>query len=373
MSWVAWRQFRTQALVTLGLLAAFAALLLVTGLRLRDIYDAAGGAHCARRDDCTAVAGHESVLTDLIPITLLAIPALLGMFWGAPLIARELESGTYRLAWTQSVTRRRWLSVRLALVGLAAIAVAGLASWLVSWWFVPFDHLNANRFEMGIFSERGIVAIGYAGFAFALGVAAGSLTRRTVPAMLATLFGFIGVRVGFTFWVREHLLPSHHVLRPLAFGEGVGFLASPGSVTLSAQAPTIPNGWGLSTTFVDRAGHPIGAAELHRLLVRTCPALANGPPQNPGPGIGKGRSGLVGEVFQPCLNALSHHVQLLLAYQPPSHFWPMQWLETGIYLLAGLALLGLAFWRIGAWSRRSPAVDAPREPSADPVALELAR
>ena len=50
----------------------------------------------------------------------LVVPALIGMFWGAPLIAHELETGTFRLAWTQSVSRRRWLLVKMGLVGLAA-------------------------------------------------------------------------------------------------------------------------------------------------------------------------------------------------------------------------------------------------------------
>jgi hypothetical protein len=120
MIWVAWRQFRTQALVTLTLLAAFAVLVLVTGLHMRDIYNSLGGARCGARGDCGALTDRDRTLPDVLGPALLAMPALLGMFWGAPLLARELESGTYRLAWSQTVTRRRWLSVRVALVGVAA-------------------------------------------------------------------------------------------------------------------------------------------------------------------------------------------------------------------------------------------------------------
>ena len=98
MTWVAWRQFRTQALVTLGLLAALALLVLATGLHLRDVYSSLGGAQCGARNDCTALSGHDKALADLLGPALLAIPALLGMFWGAPLVAREFENGTHRLA-----------------------------------------------------------------------------------------------------------------------------------------------------------------------------------------------------------------------------------------------------------------------------------
>lgn len=148
MTWVAWRQFRMQALVTVGLLAAFAVLVLITGVHLRNIYDSLGGARCTTRSiDCTALTAHDQVLADVLGPALLAIPALLGMFWGAPLVAREFETGTHRLVWTQSVTRRRWLSIRVALVGVAALIVTGLASWLVSWWFVPIDHFNLNRLD----------------------------------------------------------------------------------------------------------------------------------------------------------------------------------------------------------------------------------
>ena len=225
------------------------------------------------------------------------------MFWGAPLVARELESGTYRLAWTQSVTRRRWLSVRVALVGVAALAVAGLASWLVSWWFAPLDAVNLNRFDPSVFTTRGVVAIGYAGFAFALGVAAGALTRRTLPAMAATLLGFVAARIAFTFWVRPHLLAPKDVLVPLTLGKGVGFTSRrPSGVSLvrehrprsrtpgrsrprSSIAPTTPSAPRSCTT----------------LLVRACPKTRGGLAAEPRRRRHQGRGGPAGGVFQSCL------------------------------------------------------------------------
>jgi hypothetical protein len=372
MIWVVWRQFRTQALVTLGLLAVFSGLVLVTGLHLRDVYDSLGGARCSARNDCAALLGRDKALAALLGPALLAIPALLGMFWGAPLVARELESGTYRLAWTQSVTRRRWLSIRVALVGVAALAVAGLASWLVSWWFAPLDAVNLNRFDPSVFTARGVVAVGYAGFAFALGVAMGNVLRRTLPAMAATLLGFVAARIVITLWVRPHLLASRRILSSLTLGQSVGFRGTPASVSVSASTPRIPNAWAISAALVDRVHHALSAAQLHALLVRSCPTLAAGLPQNPGAGATKSPGGLEGGVFSACLHALSQHLQLLVTDQPPSHYWPLQALETGVFLAAAVALIGVTVWRVGRRAARMTAAGEPQERTANRLALEVA-
>jgi hypothetical protein len=360
MIWVAWRQFRTQAFVTIGLLAAFAVLVLVTGLHLRDIYSSSG----------TTLTGSKKLLSDLLPPALLAIPALLGMFWGAPLVARELEGGTYRLAWTQSVTRRRWLSVKVALVGTVALAVAGLASWLVSWWFSPVDAFNMNRFDPSVFTARGIVAVGYAGFAFALGVATGALMRRTLPAMASTLLGFIAARTAVTVWLRPHLLPASHILFPLTKGKAVGFLASPSGVSVFAGSAPLANGWSLSATLVDRAHHPLSTAQLHDLLVRVCPAIAAGVPPNPG--AAKNAAGPASGAFFSCLHALSPHIQLLVTYQPSSHYWPLQVVETMIFLATALALIAVTIWRIGPRRAHTRAVGDPHDRTAAPLAPDVA-
>ena len=175
MIWLTWRQFRTQILVVAGVLAVLAIVLALTGPHLVSLSDAlpevvsrrqglrrrppirSSPRTAARR--CSQRPGHSA-------------PALIGIFWGAPLIARELETGTYRLAWTQIVTRRRWLAVKLGVVGLASVAVAGLLSLMVTWWSSPIDRRTSNS-SVAIFALRDIAPIGYAAFAFAVGVTAG--------------------------------------------------------------------------------------------------------------------------------------------------------------------------------------------------------
>jgi hypothetical protein len=121
------------------------------------------------------------------------VPGLVGLFWGAPLVARELEEGTFRVVWTQSVTRRRWLLTRLAVLGLVATVASALLSLVVTWWSSPIDRAKASPFSS--FDVGGVVPVGYALFALVLGVAAGLVLRRTVAGMAVALVGFVAARL----------------------------------------------------------------------------------------------------------------------------------------------------------------------------------
>ncbi|MGH3287657.1 MAG: ABC transporter permease, partial [Streptosporangiaceae bacterium] len=198
MIWMTYRQFRTQAWVALSALAAIAIAFAVTRPSLARMYSASGIAACQAHSDCGRLAatfishvradGAYPVLYATGVIVLYLVPAVIGMFWGAPLLTRELKDGTYRLAWTQSITRTRWLAVKLGLLGVAAMAITGLFSLVVNWWASPLDQaadlgspILANRMMPVMFTAHGIVPIGYAAFAFAfaLGVTAGALIGRT--------------------------------------------------------------------------------------------------------------------------------------------------------------------------------------------------
>jgi transposase len=152
----------------------------------------------------------------------LVLPALIGLFWGAPLITRELEAGTHRLVWNQTITRTRWLAVKLGLTGLATITAAGLGSLAVTWWSSPIDKTATNDFpRMGplLFDARGVVPIGYAAFAFALGVTVGMLVRRTLPAMAITRHPEVVLEATYAwYWAVDALRAagaSVHLAHPL--------------------------------------------------------------------------------------------------------------------------------------------------------------
>ena len=181
---LALREFRTEGIIALGLLIALGVLLLVTGLHVVHVNDAFQTA-CRAATHCSSTTNPvltvDNPLQHALPLIAMVTPALIGLFFGAPLIAREVETGIFRLSWTQSVTLRRWLAVKLGIVGLAAMVIGGLVTWMVDWWMSPIDAVNMNRFGLSSFGYHGVAPIGYAAFAFALGATAGALLRRTVP------------------------------------------------------------------------------------------------------------------------------------------------------------------------------------------------
>jgi hypothetical protein len=354
-----WRQFRTQAVIGGAGLAVIGVILLVTGPHLVSIYDtavaqcrASGGAS----SDCNnPVISTYSKLQVLASALVLIVPVLIGMFWGAPLVARELETGTFRLAWTQSVSRMRWLLVKLGLVGLASVAVAGLLSLMVTWWYSPIDKVNQNRFGASAFGLHGFVPAGYALFAFALGATTGLLFRRTLPAMAVTLVGFVAARLTVAFWVRPHFMTP--VTKSFAINQsgGFGFTASPGgSLQFTAGAPNIPNALVVSNSVVNNAGETPSAA----FLQKACPNLPglNGPsslPSGQAHAVPGGQAHVAvsangQQAFQQCITTISTKYHQVISYQPASRFWAFQTYETLLFVAASALLAGVCVW----WVRR---------------------
>jgi hypothetical protein len=335
MTWLAWRQFRPQAIAAAGCLAVLTIVLAVTGPQLAHLYSASGISACRANGDCGAVTERflslsqvrsDANLLRALDYLIFVIPALIGIFWGAPLIARELEAGTHRLAWNQSVTRSRWLTVKVGLVGLAAMATAGLVSLVVNWWGSPIYTVHMDRITPGIFAATGIVPVGYAVFAFALGVAAGVLTRRTVPAMAITLAIFAVVQIAMPTLIRQHLIaPDHRSTAVTAVsltGNTVRRRPGGNSSLIVFTSVTMPGAWVLSNRTVTAAGHAY-----------TGPAPQACMSQSAAP--------------QACeAGVLRLNLRQLVTYLPASRYWTLQWYETAIFLMVSLGLTGFCFWRV---------------------------
>jgi ABC-2 family transporter protein len=343
MIWLTWRQFRGQAITAAAVLAAFAILLAATGPHLASLYATSKITGC-HGFACTApvntflgrLAGPYPVVYLLGIGLILITPAIIGIFWGAPLIAREFETRTFNLAWTQSVTRTRWLLVKLTLTGLAAMAVTEALSLIYAWWANPISKairlgtgggpklFSEGQFSSVIFSSHGVTPLGYAAFAFALGTAIGAVTRRALPAMAITLAVFAAAQFAMPMLVRPHLVPPSHSTAAigsadLAYG------------TLTADVvPGHPGAWIISSQALDPAGQPVS----------TIPAACVNPPAVPG-----AKGGTSATTPAQCMQNRGYREAI--SYLPTSRFWPLQWIETGIFLAIALALAWFSFWRLG--------------------------
>lgn len=351
MTRFAWVQARTQTLVALVALAALAVTAAVTGVQLSHLYSSLV-AHCTTGCDLATsqFLSHDGFLQTALNLLVRLIPPVFGIFWGAPLIARELETGTYRLAWTQTVTRGRWLAVKLAGGALATVIVMGLLILTVTWWYRAIDAAGTNRYD--VFDARDVAPIGYALFAFAAGALIGAVLRRTLPAMATTLGVVVFARIATMLWVRPHLLPARHLTTSLLNAGQFGFMArGGGNVELVAKGAGPDGSWTLSSQFLTSSGHKATPGQMAAFVQHYCPALLHPPAVPAGLGGHKVAAppGAI-EAFQACRTQAAKTFHLLVTYQPSAHFWPLQWLELGVF--SGLALLCAAgcYWWV---TRRS--------------------
>jgi len=317
MTWLVWRQHRAQFYVAAALLAAFAVVIVITGAQVADQYHAAQAA-CAAGQGCRQLGGLflGSHVVGFLVISTLGAPVLVGLFLGAPLIAAEFEAGTTQFAWMQSVTRRHWLAVKIGWMLLAAAIWGGVISALVTWWSGPNNAEQLNAFEPGRFDLMGTVPVAYSLFALALGIAAGALLRRVLPALAVTLAGFIVVRSVVTLWLRPHYMSAVTVFYKIT---GAGF-TPPGSYWKIASGIIGPNGQAIDQNTNGNVVNGIPSIYL--------PASCNAPSRG---------------AFTPppsCTQALAHF-RGFLTYQPADRYWTFQGIETGIFLVLAAALIAV--------------------------------
>jgi ABC-2 family transporter protein len=348
----AWLQSRTSYLTGFAILAVLAVITAVTGPHLAHLYntDVVG---CATHGDCAdqleQFFQHDLFLQNALQFSYRLVPAIIGIFWGAPLLAREFETGTFRVAWTQSVSRSHWVLTKLALGALASVIAAGVYSLTVTWWFRAFDLANDNLHSFTIFDQRDLVDIGYTLFAFAVGALIGAVLRRVVPAMAATLGAFVLVRVGIAVWVRPHFRSPLHRTASMLDG-GFGIESSNGShATIVAKPADLGNDWVIHSHLVNNAGQPVSNAASATFLQQHCPTIARAVYAPPPTAVIKNghksvRAAPNPAAFHSCQVQASHVFHLLVTYQPASRFWPFQWIETGVFGILGLAALAICYW-----------------------------
>jgi len=324
MIWLTWRQHRKQVLYTAIALAVLAAVMLPTGLSMHHVFTDSGLAACLAKVPTTPVISANVNTCGLlsnefqrqfngmgfIAILFLILPVLVGLFYGAPLVAREVEHGTHRFVWTQGVSRRRWAATEFGLIGAVALVFATAYSLGVGWWSGPLIS-NGGRMGQFVFDFEGVVPIAYTLFAVALGVLVGAVSKKVLPAMGITLAGYAVVRVLIEVFAR----PRYQSPLTASF-----------SVTSNDQFNT-PDAWTYSQGIVNGAGKLVQpGAQM------TCAGQSGG--------AGTCGDQLAQQGLGPA--PFSNWEK----YQPASRFWEFQGIETGIFLALTVILVCLAFRRV---------------------------
>jgi hypothetical protein len=314
MAWVTWRQQRATLISVPAVLAAVAVLLVIFGLKVH--HDYAALVHCPlvgsqnESQTCVQLFSHfnstDWPLGNTCAILISLAPALIGAFAGAPLLARELETGTYRYAWTQGFGRERQAIAKLTLVGVTLAVFAGAFGQLFAWFFQPFLYTEQmNVLTDGVFSARGIVFPAFTLVAFAIGAFLGMLLRRIIPAMAATLGCYLVVRL-VAWGVRKYYPVSVVTSNSKIFGQ--------------FETPSLPGyPWILTSWVTGPGGQPASQSVANQILN--------------GPGLSTGASGpsTGAESVPPGYTEWTRWI-------PLSHYWPMQFIEAGWLLVLAIAL-----------------------------------
>ena len=290
MSWVTWRQHRLEGAWTLVIGAALAAAVAFVAAQLH--YANCPGLVQGYCFDNSAAGQAAQLIAqyNLSTYALVVLPALAGAFIGCPLVAREIENGTHRLAWTQGVTRLRWLAVKLVLVFVPLLIAAAIVGVLET---VLINQLGSDPNHWAWFDQQAPMTVASTLFALSLGVAVGAVVGRSVPAMAVTLVAFVVVRIG----IAELARPIYET--PLAY-------TTHDMSQFNSPPLGYPSAWWIDQpSFYDSSGHLL-ASGGSRYGAQTAYAIQH--------------------------------------FQPGDRFWAFQSIESAILTGLAVVLIGFAIY-----------------------------
>ena len=330
MAWVTWRQHRFALTGVAVFLGALAAILWRVGVGLHQAYAAAAACHPITSPVCDALQTRFGDMDAFLAngYVLQAVPALIGAFAGAPVLARELETGTFRYAWTQGFSRWRWTLAKLLPLAIAVAAAAGTFSVLVAWYYRPYL-TTGNQFLSGespvgtFFALRGVAFAAWTLAAFAIGALAGVLIRRVVSAIAAALAAYVGLAFAAGLYLRQHYLTplvARNLFRP------------PASAWITSQW------WTKGGTTISQS---VMTARINRMFYQLMPLVHASAPKGSDVKEQKGLTN--GDILH---NLVRHGYTQWTSYQPASRFWEFQWIEAGWLLALSVLLIAATVWLV---------------------------
>ncbi|WP_431883264.1 ABC transporter permease subunit [Micromonospora gifhornensis] len=316
MRWLIWRQHRTEVCVLGLLVGLFGVALLVLGTQAHDLFPG-GPARCAGEagvdEACTAAfrrLDEEYGYLENLLAAFYLVPVVIGAFLGAPLLARELEDGTWQLAWTQAVPRMRWLAAKLVALAGVTVALTGMFTVVLTWFRQPFDAWE-GRFQYDAFDLEGLVPMAYALFAFGVATAAGAILRRSLPAFGVAFGAFLAARMSVALLARPAYATPLTTMAPVPVG---------GSKDQTGHSVA---DWTIERGYADATGRRLSATEYYELEEAANQAGTN-------------------------LNQFLHArgVQQFGVHHPADRFWTFQLIEAALFIAVAAILIGVVVWRV---------------------------
>lgn len=322
LGWVTWRRQRATIIATAGLLGLVAFYLVITGHRIHTDYTAWQTCTPAHGSACQFLGQNFANTygsTGFLGFVQVLLPGLVGTFAGAPLLARELETGTYRYAWTQGVGRLRWATAILLPAALWSTTLMAAYGALFAWRNQPLVHAGLwSRTDGSMFPLGGPAVVGWTLAGFALGVLAGLLWQRTVPALATAVVVWFGLAALTATNLRMHYLA------PLTTS----------TVTAAKSQPSQGNI--IVADWWTKGGVRVSMDRLNQVLQHAgLGTIGRGHAEHAAPGSG---------VEDPFQYLAQHGYTHVTSYQPDSRYWTFQWVELGWLAILALALLAATFW-----------------------------
>jgi hypothetical protein len=332
---VTWIQHRASLLIMIAIFGLVTAFMIATGVSVHGEYAKYLSNKCSyfgnspfNRVECSNLGAsllHSLNILTIVEIFMHVVPILIAMFIGAPLVAREVESGTYQFAWTQGTPRSAWLTTKLLFLGVTVVVLAIPLGVIASWYAQPVDAIGfASHWQPGQFGVTAVTLPAICLTGLLAGVLIGALLKKIVSA-IATAGLVVGSLVLGIFAYLDNAIFSIHTTATTWYPSdgNIGVVNRFAPVGIGPKGSW--GGWLVNIWYEGSNGVHLSVKEGLQVMNR----LFSSNPKT-----------TQVESPQYVLTWLAnHHYSFWISYQPANRFWITQGIEAAIILALGLIVL----------------------------------